>query len=478
MTRYWHIAQELYPHLKKTDSTSVWRRLARKIIGDIKGSEVDPDVIAAMACPATRAPQETQDFPRTTHVIGSLGAGGAERQLVNLLLRLKARGHDGQTLLTVNPLQGDDAHYAELLQANGVEIRTNNSPVRDEGVELLRTRPETVDLLMRLPPAFGAWSLDLWVELSLLAPDVAHFWLDHSNIWGGPAALLADIPAVVLSTRNVHPANFPYLYAPYMREWYGWLETCRRVSFINNSHAGAASYAEWLGVEPNRFQVVLNGVELSHMNRCKDEERAAVRSALNIPSDARVIVGAFRLSDEKRPILFVETAARAMATRADVYVVLMGDGPLREAVEERAAQLGVADRTRILGRRKDISSIMSSCDVLLHTAWWEGTPNVVLEAQQLELPVVVSAGGGAADAVAHDRTGLLIDRSDDAALSAALDCVLDDLAAWRVRAADGPQFIAERFSVDRMVDETISVQRRARAAITDPPRLARRLVEA
>lgn len=463
MARYWTIAHDIFPGLKPAAPPSVWRSLVHTLIASrsLRPSVADADVVAALASPGARSPDRGRRWPKTTHCIGSLGAGGAERQLVNLMTRLHALGHDGQTLLTINPLQGDEAHYAELLAEHAIDARCNNTPIREEGVELIRANPDKIDLLKRLPPEFNAWSLDLWVELSLLAPDVAHFWLDHSNIWGGPAALLADIPAVILSTRNVHPENFPYLYAPYMKTWYERLEKCSRVHFINNSAAGARSYADWLGADVDRFEVVLNGVDLSAMRRADAADREATRAEIGVPSQSRVVVGAFRMSDEKRPLLFVETVARAMAGRPDLHAVLMGEGPLREAVEARARALGIGDRFFTLGRRSDVARVMSSMDVFLHTAWWEGTPNVVLEAQQLGLPVVVSDGGGAADCVDHGRTGLLVSREDEAGFASALFSVLDDLAVWRERAAAGPSFIASRFSIDGMVERTLSVQKRA-----------------
>tara|TARA_R110000868_G_scaffold10697_8_gene51973 strand:+ start:843 stop:2294 length:1452 start_codon:yes stop_codon:yes gene_type:complete len=466
MTRYWDIAHDIFPGSRTSLPSSFWRRQVIRLLSNGSAAPTadnvtDLDVIAAMRSPSRRAPDRTTNLPKTVHCIGSLGAGGAERQLVNLMTTLHERGHNDQTLLTINPLHGDDAHYSDLLASHDIEIRTNNSPIREAGVELIRNNPETVDLLKHLPSSFNAWSLDLWVELSLLAPDVAHFWLDHSNIWGGPAALLAGIPAVVLSTRNVHPGNFPYLHTPYMRPWYEVLEQCPRVHFINNSHPGGDSYAEWLGVSPKRFDIVLNGVNLSQMHPLGETEQRDVRKQIGIPADAPAIVGAFRFSEEKRPLLFVETAAKAMAKFPDLHAVLMGDGPLRPDIEKRLDELGLKDRFHLLGRRSDLASIMSSMDVFLHTAWWEGTPNVVLEAQQLCLPVVVSDGGGSADAVDHEGTGLLVNREDEAGLAIALISILEDLDKWKKRAQRGPQFIAERFSIDRMINETLAVQRKA-----------------
>lgn len=462
--RYWDVANQLFPHWGESRSSSHWRKVNRNLIrenfADVRDETIDLDVAAAMVSLASIAPHQPDNRLRTLHCIGSLGAGGAERQLVNLLIELADRGHRDQTLLMMHPLEGDGAHYLPLLSSHAIELRVNNQPIREEGVELIRNNERMVQLIRRMPNSFNAWTFDLWVDISLARPNVAHFWLDHCNIWGAPAALLAGVPSVIVSTRNVHPANFPYLYAAYMHPWYVWLAHCPRVQFINNSHEGARSYAEWMNVPPSRLEVVLNGVNLSHLKATSPQERAKVRAEIGVPGDAPVVVGAFRMSDEKRPLLFVETFAKAARKFPRLHGVLMGEGPLKEAVAQRAQELGVVDRFHLLGRRTDLPRVVSSMDVFLHSAWWEGTPNVVLEAQQLQLPVVVTKAGGATDAVDHGRTGLLIDREDEAGLAEALVTVLSDLDRWKRQAQTGPSFIEERFSITQMVDRTHELHHR------------------
>lgn len=461
--RYWDIAQQLYPSSRGEIAATHWRRLVRQLVGNrfvpVAGESIDPDLAAMLTSRPSSLPPKSF-WPKTMHCIGTLSAGGAERQLVNLMTELARRGHDRQTLLTVYPCEGEGSHYKHMLENYPIDIRVNNEPIREEGVELIRANPEVVRLIKRLPEAFHAWTLDLWVDISLIKPDIAHFWLDHPNIWGAPAALLAGVPSVILSTRNVSPINFPYLYSSYMHPWYIWLSRCPRIHFINNSHAGAENYAEWMDVDKSTFDVILNGLDLSHLHAATPAERLEVRKELGLPKDAPVVVGAFRMSDEKRPILFVETFARALAKKPDLHGVLMGVGPKLDDVKERSEQLGVSPRLHCIGRRRDLPRVMSAMDVFLHTAWWEGTPNVVLEAQQLCLPVVVAKGGGAADAVDHGNTGFLVDREDEEGLATRLIEVLENLDFWKQKARGGPAFIEQRFSIDRMVDQTLRFQRR------------------
>jgi glycosyltransferase involved in cell wall biosynthesis len=170
------------------------------------------------------------------------------------------------------------------------------------------------------------------------------------------------------------------------------------------------------------------------------------------------VVGAFRLSAEKRPDLFVETFARAQARFPRLRAVHMGEGPAAEAFDALVAARGLSGRVQRLGNRRDLPKVMSAMDVLLHTALWEGTPNVVLEAQQLGLPVVATDAGGSADAVADGVTGFCVPKHDEALLAQRLCDIVSDLATWRVKAKAGPAFVSERFGLARMVDETLACQ--------------------
>ncbi len=402
---------------------------------------------------------EKEMFPKTFHVIGSLSAGGAERQLVNLLVGLADKGHKEQTLMTIYPLEGSAGHYAPYLREHRINLLVKSNPVLSEGVELIRDNYEMVQAIKSIPYSINAYILDLWVEFTLHKPKVVHCWLDHGNIWGGIAAVLAGVPRVILSTRNVNPSNFPYLYSEYMGPWYKWLMASPRLRMLNNSSPGADSYAQWLDYDRSKIDVVLNGVNLSHLKPATAEERAKIRKELNIPQDAIVVVGAFRLSEEKRPELFVETFAKARKNHPNIYGVLMGEGPYIDQVNAAIKKHKLEDCFFAIGRRTDLPIVMTSMDVFLHTAFWEGTPNVVLEAQQMGLPVVVTDSGGTIHAVDNGVTGLMVEKNDTQGLAKALDEVISNIDTWKQRAKNSHEFVAKKFGIARMVDETLAIQK-------------------
>src|SRR4029077_15105482 len=157
------------------------------------------------------------------------------------------------------------------------------------------------------------------------------------------------------------------------------------------------------------------------------------------------------------PLLWVETAANVARARADCSFVIVGGGPLHNAVLKRARRRGFAERLHCPGASTEASGYLSMFDVFLLTSRAEGTPNVVLEASLAGLPVVATAAGGTAETIDDGVTGFLVGDASAAALAARLLEVLDD-RAWRASAAEaGPAFVNRCFGLERMVEETLAV---------------------
>ncbi len=394
------------------------------------------------------------------HSIGALIPGGAERQLCNLVVGASRRGLNVR-VLTLRESIEEDGHYADLLHAAGIRSFVAGAEFNSDFVRRLRTTPAAIEFLSHLPLFFQPYISDIFGELVTNPPDLLHAWLDHNNVWAGLAAVLAGVPHIVLSTRNVNPSHFPYLAHPLFKPWYQVLATFPHVHFINNSYAGAQDYAEWLELPLSRFHVIHNGVDFGTIQRANEVDVQSFRRELQISPVAPLVAGVFRLSDEKQPLVFFEVVRRAMLKAPDLHAVIAGVGPCEGELRAAITHANLTDRFHLLGRRKDINVIMSSATVLLLTSRHEGTPNVLLEAQSLGCPVISTKAGGAVDAVDHNKTGLLMDVGDVDGLTEALLKLLGDPHQRHCFAESGPGFIQSRFGVDRMVDETLAVYQRA-----------------
>ena len=191
-------------------------------------------------------------------------------------------------------------------------------------------------------------------------------------------------------------------------------------------------------------------------------DRAAVRAALGIASDA-IVVGFFAsLTEQKQPGLFLDAAATLIAEGRKTIFLLGGDGPQASRVRARIAQLG--SQVHYLGHRRDLPDILASLDVFVLPSLWEGMPLTVLEAMRAGAAVVASDADGTAEVVRDGVTGRLVPKGDAVALTAAIRDLLDDDDTRRHLAAAGAAHVTGRFDATTLARRTEAMYATAIAA--------------
>ncbi len=211
------------------------------------------------------------------------------------------------------------------------------------------------------------------------------------------------------------------------------------------------------------------------------ERLTVVRNAIRVPPRGRTVNPAFRASlVGGRPDYVIMTPARLHAQKGHEYLVaaaaavpgatfvFAGDGPLRADLEAQAREAGVADRCLFLGERSDVPDLLAAADLVVLPSLFEGLPVAVLEAMAAERPVVATAIGGTDEAIASEKSGLLVPPRDAAALAAAIRRLQADpglagrlAAAARTRVEQDFSAEAAARDVMRIYDEVI---RKAAAA--------------
>jgi glycosyltransferase involved in cell wall biosynthesis len=119
-------------------------------------------------------------------------------------------------------------------------------------------------------------------------------------------------------------------------------------------------------------------------------------------------------------------ALAALEPETFAELVIVGDGPDRERVEDELARSSLRRRVRLLGERDDVPGLLSDADVFVLASRSEGLPLSVIEAMAAGLPVVASDVGGVGELVREGETGLLVPPGDPAALGDALRLLLAD----------------------------------------------------
>ena len=412
---------------------------------------------SAFASLIPRAPESADFIPgRVLLVSGNLAPGGAERQVANTLVGLSRQAGVEPMLLAHYLDDGANRHAFHLprVRSAGVPAREIRRVIAGERDPLL---PQSLTAAASfLPSGLVIDIANLVLEFQALRPQVVHAWLDWDNIRAGLAAVVAGVPRVIISGRNLNPSHFR-LYQPYMDAAYRALAMSPRVVFINNSRAGADDYADWIGIERRRIRVIHNGVDFDGRQRLEETLITDRRRELGLPEDAFILGGVFRLDDEKRPMLWLEAAAKIAQAAPRVRFVIFGQGSYRSAMESRIRAPDLAGRVILSGVTDDPLGAMSLFDIMLLTSHGEGLPNVLLEAQSVGTPVVTTRAGGAGEALLPGVTGWIVEEATPQAIAdqvLAL-CSAPELLASAAIAA--PSFVHERFGVGRMIAETLEV---------------------
>lgn len=224
---------------------------------------------------------------------------------------------------------------------------------------------------------------------------------------------------------------------------------------VANSQSVADFYQE-LGVPESKLRVIPNGVEVpAHPNLTREE----LLEQLNIPQDAKLVAFSGRLAQQKgiHHLIWGIQLLRQADPRA--YLLLIGDGPERRDLEERARILETTDHVRFLGHRSDAASLLHLIDVFWLASKFEGMSNSLMEAMACGKPVIVSDIPPNRELVRHDQEGYLISDDDVVGyVQYSLRLFQDDAEAKRLGDA-GAKRMQEAFSTKNMIDRYANLLR-------------------
>jgi glycosyltransferase involved in cell wall biosynthesis len=183
---------------------------------------------------------------------------------------------------------------------------------------------------------------------------------------------------------------------------------------------------------------------------------ADVRRDLGLGPDDALVVTVARLAPQKA----LHVLLRALARLPDeVFLAVLGEGPLETDLRARAAELGISGRVRWLGFRHDVADLVAAADVFCLSSNWEACSLAAQEAMQLGTVVVSTDVGGMSELITSGHSGLLVAKGDDEALAGALERALSDAEMRITMAAAARAHLAEAFSTRRMLDRLDDIYR-------------------
>ena len=366
---------------------------------------------------------------RVLFVINSLGTGGAERSLSEMLPALSARG---------------------------IETAIVCLGHREEGVEGSVTREYDVTFLPA--SSLPARVLALRGLIKSTRPDVVHTTIFESDVAGRLAAF--RLPCAVL-TSLVNTSYEPERLAdPNVRAWK--LAVTRMVDGFTARHltdhfhaitqAVADSAVRRLGVDPARITVVHRGRDRRRLGEPSRQRRDSMRSALGIDPDALVLLNVGRQDYQKGHLDLLRAFGMLAERHPEAVLVQAGRrGHATAEMERLLAESAWADRVHLVGHRDDVPELLAAADVFVFPSHYEGLGGAVLEAMALGLPVVVSRAAALLEVIEDGGNGLSAPVADPTALAEAISVLLGSATTREAFGRRSRDLFDERFELGRSV---------------------------
>jgi glycosyltransferase involved in cell wall biosynthesis len=358
----------------------------------------------------------SQSLPLVVHVLPVLQPAGAERVVAELAKRLPSRGFRTMVVCLEDPT----APIGQELTAAGVDVR---------GLRISRRR-----------------TLKCAAELRKILPSdrplIIHSQLIHANL---AARLAAPDDAIVISTVQVAERRF--------RPWHFWLDrlTAHRSAVeVCVARSVADFQRSKTGLPESFFHVIDNGVDLS---------RLAVRQTPILSGGSAHVVSVGRLNSQKDFPTLLRAWSRVERAVPTARLTIAGDGPQRDSLKSLTGSLRLKN-AHFAGFVNDIPSLLIQGDIYVQSSAWEGTPLALAEAMGAELAPVVTNVDSMPDMVAHERSGLVVEKGQPQLLADAIKQLISNPDRARAMAANARDEAHRRFNVDRMVDRYAELYRR------------------
>ena len=324
----------------------------------------------------------------------------------HIITKLELGGAQKITLRTVAHL--DRSKFRPVLIVGGEAGELDVDAARILGTEFYRVP----SLVRAIRPVQDVKALFLLTRLlRRIRPKIVHTHSSKAGILGRWAARLAGIPVIVHSVHGFGftPAQHPVLkrFLILLERWSSAITQWVFTDSEANRQQGIA-----LGLfRGDRSAMLPPGIDL-HAIRAVRIDRDNKRRSLGLDPIRPLIGMVAPFKPQKSPLDFVRVASRICRQRSDAHFVMIGDGELRQAVEEEIRRLGLAQSITLTGWRHDVPEIMKCLDVFLLTSQWEGLPRVYLEALSCGVPVVGTCVDGAAEVVIDGVNGFLKEPGD------------------------------------------------------------------
>ncbi len=377
---------------------------------------------------------------RIVLVAVSFMRSGTEQVILDLARYFVAAGH--KVFIFIPRLASLDGMADEARRLGATAVRVG--PLHSVGHDVVQNGRELYRLFRRI------------------RPDVVHFHVPWEPVcFESVVARLARVPVRIRTEHN--PALEPRGRRDRLKMRVVD-ETFDAVVYL--SEGNRLSHTTCLGRRLNRSTIIGNGVDPHSVSSdVSPAHRAEIRRRLDVPTEVELAVLVGNLEPRKGPLDFIRAASFAANLHPSMHFVLVGDGVLRAETQDLAAQLGIGNRTHLLGGRPDVRSILSAFDVYVQASYYEGMSVAMLEALAAGLPMITTRVDGVEDVLPGGIGALRVDIGDWRSLGAEMARLAGDSALRQQLTRVSQRRVLDHFTVDAMCTRYAALYRGLGAAV-------------
>ncbi len=363
-------------------------------------------------------------------IIHSLGLGGQEKQLVELVIGLEKQ---------LNP-------YVIVLQRNG----KREEYLKKNGVPVITIENRKIPIFFRL--------YNIFTYCKIIQPIVVHGWGITAGFYASIMKLCGIVPVAMSSMnsgmelRSVMTKGSGRFFFNYFIPFFQKLFSYYLYRVICNSESGKKYITEVCKVTKNKVLTIPNGLDFKIMEK-NMKNNVGLRKILNV-SDTTPIVGFIgKLDYNKDPMTFLKAAVRVREKIRNVSFVMIASGPLMEEVDTFINDNNINNGFFILNQRPDAPLLAREFNIGVLSSCSEGLPNVILEYMYWSIPCIVTNAGDSGIVVKHNSTGIVVPIGDYHSLSLAMIEILNNPEKANRMGFEGRKRLEKFYNINRYVDD-------------------------
>ena len=371
---------------------------------------------------------------RVAYVLTPITFGGAEKVSLNFLSNVDLKQIDLHVIALVRPWEKPPL-LLEQVKRLGITYTTLPS----------RKRPGT-DPLRILRVIWALFRVFRQQQFDLLH---AHGY--YADICALPIARVRRIPA--LSTCHGF-INTDWKLQLNNRLDLWALRLCSRILVVSDEIRNGL---EKRGIKKERICVITNAVPIPPLMNQNDKGHRCFRQQHGFSSEDFVFVYVGRLSEEKGLCFLLEAFAGLIRDSVSARLVLIGDGPQRELLEQRVAELDLERQVSLVGFQSQVSPWLAIADCFVLSSLTEGTPMALLEAMAAGVPVVATEVGGVPDVITSGVNGLLVPCANADALRNGMSRIIDHPELRDKYRCEARKTVESRYSVQPWCQKILQI---------------------